>query len=296
MNVVPAGTSSVANFASSASRSASPSAWNSSEVRVRFESKRARAWNASTSASLRVLLRRGLDRARWNLEQPDVVVRGHARGAASCRRRARSRRRTRRSGARRASVLAALDGRGAVREPVQRGRGRAGLDDRRARRIGARGHHADERTRAGLRQRRQQRRRRDLARIARREPRAERRDHRARIRERRAARVRQIESGWLGGGRHREREVRAAGRVGLDHLVDQLGAAHAAELREVAAARDRERDAATGARALADRRERGLGVVGVAERVEQRGDLEPGAVVGRDAGGGCASRGRDRRR
>ena len=66
--------------------------------------------------------------------------------------------------------------------------------------------------------------------------------------------------------------MRAAGRERLDHLIDQLGAAHAPELGEVPPARHRERDLTSDPGALADRREHGLRVVGVAEQVADRRD------------------------
>ena len=95
----------------------------------------------------------------------------------------------------------------------------------------ARGHHADQRARPRLRQRRQQRRRRHLLRC-RAISHAPSFSTTARASASGIAGRRGIEhaGGSSGAGGVREREVRTAGRVRLDHLIDELGPAHAAEL------------------------------------------------------------------
>ena len=295
MNVVPAGTSSVANFASSASRSSSASARNSSDVRVRFASRRARAWNASTSASFGCFCA-AVSMARAGISSSQTsLVRGDASRCASCRRRARSRRRTRRSAARRARLPSPRDRDGAVRDPVQRGRRLADLDDRpcpagtrapssrrpaRARpastartaaapagpcATGARSSHGAELSRSA----------------------------RARVGDRHPLGVRRLGSsgGVVGRRRRGEREVRAAGRVGLDDLIDQLGAAHRCR------ASARCRPHATASATWPPIRAPSPIVANASSAssaspsaVEQRGDLEPRAVVARDAGGAVGSR------
>ncbi len=244
---------------------------------------------------LRMLLRCGLDRLGRNLEHPHIVDRDHARGA----RRAADERdlAEERTGVELAELDASLGHADVtVREPVQRGGRCAGLDDRGSRGVDVCRHHADERTCARLAERREQRRGRYGPRIARCEPRREHLGHRPRIGERRAARVRQIDIGLLDLRGLRECEVRPAGRVRLDHFLDQLATAHAAQLLEVARACDGKSDATTGASAFADGREHRLGIIGVAERAKDRGDLEPRTVISRMRAQRARSRGRGRLR
>ena len=87
-------------------------------------------------------------------------------------------------------------------------------------------------------------------------------------------------------------EVRPAGRVSLDDLIDELSRVtlpSSARWRP----RDRKRDAAADARALADRVKRELGIVSVAERAERA--RPPATRCNRSGASEVAGRAADRR-